>query len=504
VGRKKRVEIFFILYLSAVVGFVLITKEQEHLRAGFERRMTNLMKTFLAPVTIEFESDTLYCYVSADASGILSTRSQQFSTNVLVRDIGPDDSIAMKLVSISRNDVLISPNIVKIGERRGLGTLGEMTVFFPLSIRLMHTGTYNLKLHALTNRIHPAGGGKLRYRTTVFDSTIISDVMHTEVENSIADITLIVLDTAVVTSRSVEPLRMVISQPEMNTVFGREVENALSVNHAWFEPVVRIISGPGRIEHGTSTSSQAKFFWKGAISTTFDSVVLESRIDRKAGGKDIARGTFFLHAQEPMLIIPYPSNVYAGEDLSCNVSVTGLGIEKEYSWQLFEISASNVLVKKASGVGPQIQYHIPNNFSGKRLFLVARYQGKEYQYIHPLSYQKSDSRFEWRVNDAPIQIRFSPTGHFSASRNYRFSVSQFSDPKYNADNPLSDLSEVSVTLAKANGTNLRVLVERLNAPGQFQFMIENKNLLASSGEMVTVFIRAHGQEVQKTIMMFRD
>ena len=81
-AQRKRIDIFFILYLTAILGFVVVSRERDKIDEGMHELNEQIVRTFVPPVPLRPEGDTLRCYVDADSNGIVIGDPRVFETKV--------------------------------------------------------------------------------------------------------------------------------------------------------------------------------------------------------------------------------------------------------------------------------------------------------------------------------------------------------------------------------------------------------------------------------------
>jgi hypothetical protein len=503
VGRRRRIEFFFVLFLVAILAFAVLTRQRNAADNELVHRTEHIFETLFAPAPIDLESDTLYWYVSqADSSGRFRAPDSPFITSLTLPDIGPEDAVRMTLTALLRNNVLISPQCVRILGRRAVGDLADRTVMFPVQCSFTHTGVYALRFTASAHRVHAAHPGYYSYRGTMFPDTLIPRGMLDRAETVSRTLNIVVEDTSVDTPLPVEPLEVSFTRRSIRTAIGFEEENPIALTQAFLEPRVRLIKGSGRIERRNIDAATPVYMWRGTATKRVDSIVVESRVQRHAGGKDIARTSFVLRAVPPFLRQPLPPVLFAGEDLTAVIAVDGLDNDASYSWQLFEAARGGEVVKKDSGNGPVIRYHIPNNFTGKTLRIVGFYQGKPYRCIAPDSHAGSPLSFDIPVVEPPLQVAMSLPAAVPASFLFQFSAMRYSSARYLNDRPVANLQDLTILLTKENGTNIRLIPETISK-GRFRFSIANQGLISRTGDQVILRISSGDDVYTRRFTVYR-
>ncbi|MCZ7556891.1 MAG: hypothetical protein M5R41_10870 [Bacteroidia bacterium] len=502
-ARRRRVDIFLILYLTAIVGFAVISRERDHATSTHAQRHEHLVAQFIPPLPLVPENDTVRYYVSADdRSGIVSTAVPPFSTKIFVHDIDPDDQVTMTLHSIVRDSLLTSPDLLQIGERTGYGNVYDRVVYFPLTGRFPRTGTYTVNLKAGARRIQRAEGGSIEYRGLKFDTSDISHVQVKALEHATGTVVIQVIDTSLARPKTLEALRIQSSQTSISSAIGFEEQNTITANLGWSAPHVSIVSGSGTLTKVTRTDRQVEYRWSGVVRSLPDTVVIEARLDRGAGGKDIARTQFTLNGTQPFLFEQPPLHLYAGEEMSVNLQVRGLEQEALYTWSLYEIAGVNETVIKASGTGPVGRWRIPTSYVGKRLVLEVRYMGRLYRYLSTQTHRSGISRISLPVEVPPTRIAASLPERAPSNAAFRFTASRYSHPRFMGEQPIDKISDVAVEITASGNRRFEASVSMIRK-GEFEFELENSAAVAAGGEQVLVTIRAAGAIFQHAIRLTR-
>lgn len=502
-GRRRRVEIFFVLYLTAIVGFIVISREREKHETALHTTMENIFRSFIPPLPLAFVQDTVYWYVDADSSRRVAPSQQMFETAVIAGDIGFDDRVSVSVASATRNGLLVSPGIARLGSRRGYGGLTERRIAFPVHCVFANTGTYRVNVKARAERMHLEGDSVLRYRDHRISASWLDASTRRRLESNTATLTVVVEDTSLTTGRAMEALRMTVSRPTIETAFGYQETNTVTLNHAWFEPSVRLVRGPGRLSRVASTSRDVVYRWIGTVSGARDSVLLEARIAREAGGKDLATASFMIQACDPILTTSLPQRVFAGEDLRAVIRVAGLNEDTAYAWTLFEVADVGSPVKKDSGRGPVIQYRIPSSFAGKRLVVAATYGRRQYRFIDQTTYTGSASRFEFPVSDPPVRIAFTPDARAHVASKFQFTAAMYENPSYRNARPVGTIKDISVVVKNQRGVVVPTIVAMVGK-GRFEFSLADKKFIRLGGEWIDIAIRVGGGAVDRRVFMDRS
>ena len=500
--RRRRLDIFFILYLTAIIGFVVVSKDREHRDERMTSHNERIIRTFLPQVPVYLERDTVRWYVSADSSGIVTGDIPVLHERVYVRDIREDDDVSLSLHSVLHEGVFTSGDIVQVGGRTAFGAIHHHTVFFPLRAAFPRTGVYHINLVAQARRVQETAHGEFEYHGTFFDTTLVPRPMIASLEQSGVSLNVHVIDTSIRVPKTLEALTLDVERSSITSAIGFEETNVISGNLGWSGPDVRVIRGGGRLEKINGTSRSTMYRWTGTVSAVPDSVVIESRLQRGAGGKDIARASFTVSGRAPYLRTPLPDVLYAGEDLRLDIGVAGLDEDGSYSWTLFEAAGNDDLLLKGEGRGALVQYRIPNSYGGKQLVVDARYRGKRYHYISSQTYAAGQSRFDLPVQEPPTQIVLNIPARASVMESFRFSASRYVDARFRGEQPIDRLSDVRVEVRDEENNRIRTDVSMIRK-GAFTFIIQDKDLIRASGERVIVQVHAAEATVQAIMELYR-
>lgn len=501
-ARRKRIDIFFILYLTAIIGFVVVSKERDKNDERMQHLNERIIRTFLPQLPMALEQDTVRWYVDADSSGIIAGDIPMFSDKVYVRDIGSEDKISVRLHSKKYNSLLNFDDIVSVGERIGVGRIVDRTVYFPVSAMFPRTGTYALNFTATATRVHEIAPGRFRYHGITFDTTLVSRAMVAQLEHSTTTLTVQVIDTSVEHVKTLEPLQLTAERQSIASAIGFKEVNIIETNLAWSDPRVEIIRGSGRLERMNGDRRSAQYRWTHTVTALPDTVLIEARLDRNAGGKDIARVGFTVSGVQPFLRSPLPTALYAGENLDLRIAVDGLDDEQRYSWALYEAAGADEPIEKDAGSAPHVRYRIPNSFGGKRLIVDARYDGRPYRWISSRSDAAGESRFILPVLNPPTRITVNLPARASVMETFRFSASRYTDPRFRGEQPVDRLSDVRVDLFDEENNLIRTDVSMVRK-GEFTFIIQDKELIRPEGERVVVQVHAAEASVQSTMWLHR-
>ncbi|MCB2205620.1 hypothetical protein KQI65_12825 [bacterium] len=500
--RRRQLHIFFILYLTAVIGFIVISKDREHRDERMTKHNEHIIRTFLPEVPLSLASDTVRWYVSADSSGIVSGEIPLMRRKVFVHDIQAEDDIAVRLHSVIRDGVFTSPDIVGVGGRTAFGNIHEHTVYFPVTAAFPRTGRYHINLLASARRVREIANGVFDYHGIRFDSTLVSRETIASLERNGVTLTVDVIDTSVATPRTVEALSIEAERSSISSAIGFEEMNVIRGNLGWSSPGLRIVRGGGTLEDISKNQRSLVYRWTGSVAPYPDTVVVEASLQRGAGGKDIARCSFAVSGIEPYLRQSPPAQLYAGEDLQLDIGIAGLEQDELYSWSLYEAVGQDDLLLKSEGRGSRVQYRIPNSYAGKQLVVEARYRGRPYTFISSQTYAAGRSRFVLPVLNPPTQIQLNFPKKAPVTGNFSFSASRYIDPRFRGEQPIDRLADVRVDIYDEENNLIRTDVSMIRK-GEFTFVIQDKNEIRASGERVIVHVYAEDASAQAILELYR-
>lgn len=494
--RRKRVETYFALYLTAIIAFLVVASERDKVEAELRSKNEKILAAFLRSASVETERDTLYWNVDADdRSGIIRAKGQSFKTFVRVRDIKSEDSVSMTVSSIIyNNDTVTDPSIIRVGEYIPETNINQPVVLFPVECVFPKTGNYDVSLNIKTTRIHEMPSGDLRYNDFVFSSELIGKEKRDRVERNATRFTVIVQDTSVPYPIAVQQIAINAAEPKIVSAIGFEESNEIFVNLPGTKPQVRVVYGSGSIEQRNSDDGEVKFFWKGQVRHTIDSIVVEARVNRGAGGKDIARTSFILMPNEPFLITSHPNAAYAGEDFEMSIQVEGLNNAAAYSWTL----VLNGQVKH-SGSNPTVRYSIPRGYENTDLTINALYEGKVYRCITRTNRRVSESNFSFKVVKPPAHIFFDPPSEVTSLHVFSFDAVRYGRRKFEKPIPFN---EVEVRAESDRGENIPIDVS-MSTEGSYSFNFQNPKRFLRNAQDVTITIRAADAFAQEVVRVLK-
>ncbi|MBL0173713.1 MAG: hypothetical protein IPP94_00320 [Ignavibacteria bacterium] len=508
--RKRRVELFFILYITAVAAFVIVSKQREAVDQRVDVRYRQIVETFIRPARMHFESDTLFHYVDAGQSGLVARGAEGLETTVYLDDISPEDTAVLTLVSVARDNALISPSTVRIGGRRGVGELHDNRIAFPVRCRFSRTGAYTLTFEARTTRVHAQSDSLLRYRGVVFPADILPAASLESIETATASLAIRVEDTSYANMRDRMRLRVEAEKSEVASAIGTEVDNLFTVTHSYPAPTARIVRGGGVIESVTRSTSQTAFLWRGTPTRGTDTVTVEFRVEKSGRLMDVSRQSFAVTGVEPFLQQHVPDVVYAGEELHCALNVAGLTVTQAYRWELSEVTGDRVISRKDSGTGPHVAYVIPNNFANKTLRIRGFYNNAPYACISPRSHQRGLSVFTLRVIEPPTHIRFEPPVHPTLLEIFPLTAYRYNTPETKNWRPVPHPDSVRVTMRmfdpKKSDKDIEYLpvTVTMTEPGRFHFSIRRNIVALKNPVRVLVTIRAFEAELEREFTLYND
>lgn len=500
-ATRRRVDVFFILYLTAIVGFVVVSKERDKADQEMHALNEQIVRTLIPAVPLRTEGDTLWCYVDADSSGIVVGAPRPFRTRILVEDIAPEDEVSLSVHSVLFEDTLTAPDLVALGTRTAVGSVTEHAVAFPVEARFPRTGSYVVNLRAEARRIHEVDDGAFVYRGTRFDTTLIPRAMLRDIERSVASLTVMVEDTSIATPRNVQDLRLEAERGEIVSAVGFEERNTLRVNLGWAEPTLRIVRGGGALRQVSRTDRELEFVWTGTVGTIPDSVVVEARAHRDAGGKDIAQARFTVRGEVPFLRVPRVETAYAGEEIRFDVLASGLDDESAYRWKLYEEAGNGTRYLKSEGRGTMVLYRIPNSYAGRTMLVDARYRGRPYRVFSRRSHAIGDSRFPVRILNPPTRIDLELPAQAPVTETFRFSASRYMDERFRGEQPVERPSEVTVEVRDERGAPLATEVWMVRK-GTFEFGIVDRQRNRVRGRRVLVTVRAGDGSARGSVLLY--
>jgi hypothetical protein len=478
VNRRRRFDVFFIMYLTAILGFLLISHQRSKTNTEIEQKAYNIARTFLPSLRMEFESDTLCWYVDADdRTGEIISGNAGFTARLFVHDIGMEDSVTVTAISYTRNDTLRYDSTVQVAAMRSAGDPDGRIVVFPFTCNIKRTGVYRFTFHGKAKRVHLLADGSLQYHAIKFPRGLLADTLIQNLETSFDTLTAVVRDTSVAAPASGEALTLRASNQVLSTAIGFEVSNMLVANVGWKTPKFRIVRGGGRLEQVASGMREVSCSWKGQARFANDTVVVEARIDRGAGGRDFAKTSFVLNAVTPTLEEPLPAVLYAGEEASLAIKVRGLDNASAYRWMFDNVA----------GTGSHVVMRVPSDYDGRVIRLAATYDGRPYPYRDASRHTSGQSVFYFPVVTPPVHIAFSPPDHPSWRTVFTFTAARYSDAVYTLAAPVRDLSQVRLHAVKKDGSPIRFDLNMVRN-GLFAFSIEGAENLKGETFVVTITI----------------
>lgn len=499
--RRRRLEVFFILYLAALVAFVVVSRERNVQDERRTRETIALLSRLVPKLPLAVDGDTVIFRVVADADGrILGGMPASF--DLLVSDIDPIDSITVRTHALTFDSMYISRTAVRIGGRRGVGDLAQRIVRFPVTCAFSQTGSYDVLLDARARRIHTHSDSLWSYRGSLLPVSTLTRRLVDEAEQAVIIVPVRVVDTTRRTKKPCVPMTLRASAPVVESGVGMREYVQITASNGSYAPWLRIVRGGGRLEPVSLDERESTWRWEGTITEWPDSVVVEAEIDRGAGALDLARTSFRVQPRKPVLEAPLPEHAYAGEDLICDLRVQGLRSPELYSWKLYEESNDGKGIVKSAGTGPRVLYHIPNNFVGKRLRLDAEYNGRPYQHIDPVTHAGGTSVFAFTVLQPPVRIDITPPAVLRPGQIIEFRAAAWHSEAYRTEQPVSKLSDVKVSLIMSDGRTVQASTSMIRR-GVFLFSFDNSLAVAPGGEPAVLQISAKESSVQHALRVVR-
>lgn len=500
-AARRRVDIFFILYLTAIVGFIVVSKEREQSNTEMQEMNEQIVRTLIPPVPLHPERDTLRCYVDADSNGVVLGDPFAFRTRMYVRDISPEDDVTLSVHSVIFNKTLTSPDLVSLGSRTAVGEVHDNIVAFPVAITFPRTGSYEVNFTAHAHRVHEVEAGVFAYRGIRFDTTLISRRLIREIERSAHPLTVLVQDTSIDVSRPLQDLQLSVEHENITSAVGFEEANRIRINLGRSNPELSIIRGSGALRRIARSDRSDEYEWRGTVSSIPDTVIVEARVSRDAGGKDIARASFAVSGVLPFLPISRPEKVFSGEEINFDISVSGLDEPGRYSWKLYEEAGRGSRILKAEGRSSRVLYRIPNSFAGKTLIVDARYAGQPYRVYSRRSYVVGGSRFILRVIEPPTRIELAFPDRAPVASSFRFSASRYSNARFRGEQPVARLADVRVEIRNKQNRELEAEVWMVRK-GEFEFSLVDRKAIRKGGERVMLTVHAGGSTVRRSLELF--
>lgn len=499
--RRRRLEVFFILYLAALAAFVVVSRERNVQDERRDREAIELLTRLVPKLPLAFEGDTIIFRVAADTSGHIH-HGMPATFDILVSDIDPVDSITVTIHALTRDSTLVPLRPLRIGGRLGTGDIARRIVRFPVSCAFDRTGTYIVHLEGRSRRIHVISDSLWTYRGSLLPVNAVTRRLVAEAEHAVINVPVRVVDTTRRARQPLVPMTLRASATVVESAVGMREFVEITANNASADPWARIVHGGGRLEPATKDFRDMTWRWEGTITEWPDSVVIEAEVNRGGGALDIARTAFRVQPRTPMLDAPLPEHAYAGEDLICDLRVQGLRDAALYSWKLYEEANEGQDIVKASGEGSRVLYHIPNNFVGKRLRLDVRYNCSEYRYIDPFTHTGGPSIFRFTVLQPPVRIDIAPPAVLRPGQIVEFRAAAWHSEAYRTEQPVKKVSEVKVSLVMADGRIMQASTTMIRH-GIFLFSFDNALAVAPGGESAVLHISARESSVQFPVRVER-
>lgn len=481
--RRKRVETYFALYLCAIIAFLVVASERDKVEEELRNKNEKILAAFLRSAPVEPERDTLFWNVDADdRTGILRGEHQEFSTFVRIRDINASDSVSLSLSSLQYEKTYSTDHsIIHVLEYYPEPHSNQGVVLFPIRCAFRKTGSYSLSFIVRTNRIHELPNGSLQYNDFVFASNLISEQTRKAVEQSDTKFVVVVQDTSTPHPVPVDPIAVNVARNKIVSAVGFEETNEVFMNLRGTSPIMRVVYGSGNIERQVSATGEVHHIWRGQVHSKVDSVVIEARVNRGAGGKDIAKVSFLVMPNEPYLVKPAPTAVYAGEDFDMSIQVEGLSNTNSYAW-----SISMNGEKRASGNGALAHYAIPPHSEGNEISVAALYEGKIFRWVNKVTQQISNSTFNFKIQKPPVHIHFTDVNEVPATHVFSFEAFRYGRRKF--EKPVS-FQDVSVSIVNERGEEGSIILDMFQE-GSFTFRLRDPNKFIRSSQNITITIHA--------------
>jgi hypothetical protein len=342
--------------------------------------------------------------------------------------------------------------------------------------------------------------GVFSYHGFAFDSSLVSRRLIEDIERMRASLVVLVEDTSIEAPKNMRDLRLAVEQEVISSSVGFEERNTVTVNLASTLPQVSIVRGGGELHELSRGEGQIEYEWSGTVSSIPDTVEIEARTFRDAGGKDIARVQFAVHGVLPFLHSIPPTIFYAGEAIDFDFRVDGLEDQAQYHWRLYEEPAVGDRLLKTEGRGSHVRYRIPNSYTGKRLVIDATYGGRSFRVLSPHTLAAGHSRFSFPVVQPPTRIALQLPEVPRASSVFRFSASRYHDPHFRGEQPIARLADVDVRVFDESDNPLPVEVWMVRK-GEFEFELANRQILAGSRMRIRIEISTGGSTVQRNIQL---
>jgi len=500
--------VFFVLYLCAVAVFVFASRQRDRLEEELSFKGEQLALSLIPPLEATTPDSAAFHYVDAHADGTVSSSDRYFFSMLYFHDIGPEDSVEVKVYSVTHDNVLVAPSCVEVHDRRGIGALGDRTVGFPLRCSFDRTGVWSVVLEARSVRLHPEGDTLYRKQGRAISSDLMPKKVLNLIESAKARLIVTVMDTSIPVRRDWTRLNVSVAMPTLEGPAGAELENRLIVDHALETPAFRLVRGYGKLSIEQQNISRTQFLWSGVAAGGTDTIEVEFRTTRQEAVLNVSRAFFVVRGVEPFLDQPIPKTAYAGEDLTCRISAAGLPDPAAYRWEITEVTGLSETASKVWGSGPLLRYHIPNNFAGKRLRLRATYANRPYKVICPVSYEMGTASFLIPVIDPPTRISVSLPSRPTISQAINFTVLQYSEPEFMYDRPLRRLKDVKVELWRLGGTEgflTRDLIRTdvsMTGMGRFQITRSGETGVMKAPSRVQLIITAQEAKYEREFILF--
>ncbi len=503
-AQKRRLEIFFIFYLTSLAGFIVLTLEKNKDSAQIFEQHERFLHAFLTPPDIHFDRDTVYCYVSANDSGDIRDTDIPFRTQIYVSGFDAEDSLQVRPYALHFGNSFISPSVVTVGDRQAYGAISDQRVSYPIEVALRRIGKYSLDIEVHASYLRRISSSEIRFHGRTLPADLFEGDSLEKMQTQRKRLTIVVEDTTQQQrAKFVKGLVLNCDRSTISSALGFEDSNRLSTNLDYLEPSMRVVKGCGRVEKRSDSENRVAYVWMGQVKYQADTVCLEARVNREAGGRDIARVSFAVKGEMPLLQSSIPNVCYAGEGLHADFRVAGLSNPAMYSYSLslMRTDGEQFLSREHSGSALNIQINAEN--ADKTLRIRAYYNGKPYRYLSPRTLSGGISVFDIAIKTPPYHIDFTPPQKVGTSYAYEFRVYRFSDPKYKEIVEIADIRSVQFEMIKSTGERVRLIAEALRS-GYLRYRISTPELIQPKGEEVAIEIKTPQTSIRKKVFIYRD
>jgi hypothetical protein len=503
VARKKQLEIFFIFYLTSLAGFIVLTLEKNKSSAQIYRQQERFLRAFLKPPDIRFDSDTVFWYVAGSDSGEIRESSLPFKAQMYLTDFNVEDSLQVKPYALHFGNTYISPSEITIGERKAYGAFSDLRVSFPIEASLKRVGTYSLDVEVHASYLHRVSPSEIRFHDRTFPSDILESEALENLQTQRKRLTIIVEDTSRQHAKFAKHLVLNCERSIVSSALGFEDSNRVSTNLDYLEPTFRIVKGSGRMEKRTSNLNTTAYIWIGQVKYQTDTICIEARLHREAGGSDIARSSFVVRGETPLLQHSIPDVCFAGEGLRADLRVNGLSDPASYSYSLSILRADGEQIISRGNKGPAINMLVNSENIDKVLRIRAYYNGRPYRFVSPTSLSGGSSQFDIPIKTPPYHIEFNPPQRVGTSYLYEFRIYRYNDAKYKELVTIADPRSIQFEMVKISGERIRLVAEALRS-GYLRYRIASPQQVQPKGEEVAIEIKTPQTSIRKKLFVHRE